>query len=218
MNLGVDSESSCHEAMLIQTGTGFPEALDSPGMCTLLLPSTFPLTRSQLPSVSPSRSAGQQHKPLSLPSLPQLQPQTATCQQQKEHLPKSSVQVVSTRKIPGKIPTTPAASNSSQLEQKFNIPPTLLPSRSSHQVQQSHFDTWHRERLAASSLPSRTLLPATLQRITANCSKELPAQAPATKQTSLSTAILSPGRKPTSPSWHHQLTKWNKDTQGRLCI
>lgn len=143
-----------------------------------------------------------------MPSLPQLQPQPATCQQQKDICQKALCKSFP----PGKSPTTPAALNPSQLEQKFNISPTLLPSRSSHQVQQRHCDTWHSEMLAASSLPSRTLLPATPQRINANCSKELPAQAPATKQTSLSTALLSPGSKATSPSWHHQLTKWNKDT------
>lgn len=141
--------------------------------------------------------------PWQCPLCLSCRPHPATCQRQKDICQRALCKLFP----PGKSPTTPAASNSSQLEQKFNIPPTLLPSRSSHQVQQRHNDTWHRERLAASSLPSRTLLPATLQRITANCSEELPAQTPATKQTCLSTAVLSPGSKPTSPSWHHQLTK-----------
>lgn len=180
-------------------------------MCTLLLSSTLhPDKESQMPfcfSLKVSWPAAQapEHS---------LSAQSAACQQQNDICQKALFKLFP----PGKSPTTPASSNSYQLEQKFNIPPTLLPSRSSHQVQQRHHDTWHRERLAASSLPSRTLLPATLQRITANCSKELPAQTPATEQISLSTAILSPGSKLTSPSWHHQLTKWNKDTQGRLCI
>lgn len=86
--------------MLTHTGTGFPEALDTPGMCTLPLSSAFPPDKvSQMPfcfSLKVSWSAAEAPE---VSSLPQLQPQPATCQQQKDICQKT-VQVLPARKIP----------------------------------------------------------------------------------------------------------------------
>lgn len=101
LNLEIDSESSCHEAMLTNAGAGFPEALDSPGMCTLLLSSTLhPKKVSQMPfcsSLKVSRPAARApaHALSASAAAPVCNLPTA-----KGHLPKSSVQVVPTRKIP----------------------------------------------------------------------------------------------------------------------
>lgn len=103
-------------------GTGFPEALDSPGMCTFLLSSTFPPDKvSQMPfcfSLKISWSAAEAPDS-ALSAAPAWNLPTT-----KGYLPKALCKSFP----PGKSPTTPAAFNSSQPEQKFNIlpPPCFL--------------------------------------------------------------------------------------------